>query len=384
MAAPLFGQTPTPEGTVITNMASVSFTDANGNTYTPVTASVAVTVGFTAGVDVTGSATVTPASPSTGNELGYTIGNTGNGTDQFSVAVSPAAGLSVTGYKIGATPYATLALLNTALDSTNVLAAANVVVTVVYDVAAAQGGATLALQLTATSVRTVTVNDPFSTNVMPPVAGSVTVVVVSATASRLPSNGTQYTASYTVTNTGNASTLFDLAGSVSSGTVTIVSVNGTAGSASTVTLAAGANASVSTVYTVADVAAGLTADVTLTSTKNGDVSVTANDLVTVTVIRAALTMAKVAFRADQTTVVAGTVLPGETIWYRITVTNSGTADAATISVTDALPAEVTYVSSAGDAAGWTLNEVTGTVTGDLTGTLATTAARFFWIRVTVK
>ena len=32
-------QGPTPEGTVITNTATASFTDANGNTYTDVTAS---------------------------------------------------------------------------------------------------------------------------------------------------------------------------------------------------------------------------------------------------------------------------------------------------------------------------------------------------------
>ncbi|HLG05379.1 MAG TPA: hypothetical protein VI383_04445, partial [Gemmatimonadales bacterium] len=55
----------TPEGTVITNTATVSFTDANGNSYTPVSASVNVTVAFQAGIDLTGSASVAPASPST-------------------------------------------------------------------------------------------------------------------------------------------------------------------------------------------------------------------------------------------------------------------------------------------------------------------------------
>ena len=56
----------TPENTIITNMATVSWTDANSNPYTPVNASVDVTVGFQAGVDaIARAAVVTPASPST-------------------------------------------------------------------------------------------------------------------------------------------------------------------------------------------------------------------------------------------------------------------------------------------------------------------------------
>ena len=64
MAAPqLYAQSPTPEGTVITNTTTVSFTDANGNTYSAVNASVSVTGGFVAGVNVSGAASATPASP---------------------------------------------------------------------------------------------------------------------------------------------------------------------------------------------------------------------------------------------------------------------------------------------------------------------------------
>src|SRR3981189_3022720 len=63
------GAQATPEGTVITNTASASWTDANNNTYTAVTANVSVTVGFTAGVTTTSPAIVTPTSPSTGNTL---------------------------------------------------------------------------------------------------------------------------------------------------------------------------------------------------------------------------------------------------------------------------------------------------------------------------
>src|SRR2546430_15436763 len=85
-ASALHAQSPTPENTVITNTATVSFTDANGNTYTNVSASVNVTVGFVAGIDVAGAAAATPASPSTNNVLTFTIQNIGNGTDHAQVA----------------------------------------------------------------------------------------------------------------------------------------------------------------------------------------------------------------------------------------------------------------------------------------------------------
>src|SRR5690348_3357675 len=115
LAAPtLRAQSPTPEGTVITNTATVSFTDANGNTYSAVNASVSVTVGFVAGVDVAGAASVTPASPSSNNSLTFTIQNMGNGTDHVQVAenISVASVISVTSYVFNATSYASIAALN--------------------------------------------------------------------------------------------------------------------------------------------------------------------------------------------------------------------------------------------------------------------------------
>src|SRR5205823_13461927 len=84
-ASTLCAQSPTPEGTVITNTASVSFTDANGNAYSAVTPSVSVTVVFVAGVDVAGAASATPASPSIANTLTFTIQNIGHGTDNARV-----------------------------------------------------------------------------------------------------------------------------------------------------------------------------------------------------------------------------------------------------------------------------------------------------------
>jgi uncharacterized repeat protein (TIGR01451 family) len=383
------GAQATPEGTVVTNTATASYTDANGNTYTAATASVSVTVGFLAGVDVTGAATVSPASPSTGNTASFTIENTGNGTDTVgTVNVTAAAGLTITGYGIGASSYANLAALQSALNVLGIASAGTVVVTVTYDVATAQGGATLPLTLTATSIRTPATSDAFITNVTPATNRGVVTTPDAATLDRLPSNATSYTYAFSVQNTGNASDIFNLVASTPGTFIALVSTNGTAGSSSTVTIAAGATATVNVVYTVANVAAGSTEALTLTATSQNDALATNPGDVTVRVVKAALGMTKVAYRDNQTTVVNSTtdrVLPGEYIQYRITVSNSGLADASSVSITDALPAAVTYQSAAGDVgADWSISESLGTVTATLTPALASAGSRFIWIRVRVK
>ena len=165
----LRAQSPTPEGTVITNTASVSFTDANGNTYSAVTASVSVTVGFVAGVDVAGAASATPASPSSANTLTFTIQNIGNGTDKVQVAEAISVGgvITVTSYVYNATTYATLAALNTALSGANITQGSTITVQVKYDVAANKGGVATNYTLTGTSVRDNAVTDNQVTTITP-------------------------------------------------------------------------------------------------------------------------------------------------------------------------------------------------------------------------
>jgi uncharacterized repeat protein (TIGR01451 family) len=388
LALPAHAQGPTPEGTVITNTATASWTDANGNTYTPATASVSVTVGFLAGPDASSPTTVTPASPSTGNEIAFVITNGGNGTDQFSTSWTAGAGVTLTGYRIGSTTYATLAELNTALAATNVGAGSGITVTVVYTVAPGQGGQTIPVTLTATSARTPTASDATTTNVVPVVTAGVNVTPDGATVQRLPSNGTDYTQVFTVTNTGNASDTFTLVGSNGAGTVTtILGITGTGVSGGQVTIASGASVVVTVTYSVGSVAAGSTEQITLTATSSTDGGISDAGDVTVTVIRAALSVTKEAFRDNQTTAINNTtdrVLPGEYIQYRITVTNSGAAAASSVSIEDVLPSDVEYVSASGDAAGWTIGEAAGTVIASLTGTLAAGATRHVWIRVRVR
>ncbi|HEU4454128.1 MAG TPA: hypothetical protein VFR81_13755 [Longimicrobium sp.] len=386
LVSPARAQTPTSEGTVITNTATASYTDANGNTYTDATASVSVTVGFLAGPDASSPVSVTPGAPSTGNELGFTVTNTGNGVDSVSTSFTAGSGVTVTGYKVGAQTFTTLGELNTHLAGLAIPAGSSITVTVVYTVAPGQGGNTIPVSMTATSRRTPATSDASTTNVVPTVTGGVSVTPDGGTFQRLPSNATTYSQVFTVENTGNRSDTYTLAASAGTGAaVTIVSVDGTAGTAGSVTVAPGASATVTVVYTVADVAAGTADQVRLSATSGNDSGTDDDGYIDVQVVKASVTMTKEAFRDNQTTAIGGSdrVLPGEYIQYRITVTNGGGAQASDVEVSDALPAQVTYVSTSSDAAGWTIAESSGTVTGEL-ASLAAGASRYFWIRVRIR
>jgi len=379
----------TPEGTVITNTATVSFTDANGNSYTPVSASVNVTVAFQAGIDLTGSASVAPASPSTADTLAFTYHNIGNGNDSLRVTenISVAGVITVTGYRVNTTTYVTLADLNTALSGILVAQDGTLLVKVIYDVAAGKGGVATVYTLTGFSRRDGSATDAQATTVTPGLTAGVAVTPDNGqNLTHLPSNGTNYTFTFAVQNAGNGPDDFNLVASHPGSAIGIVSVNGEAGSSASISgVAAGASQNVDVVYSVLDVAAGTRDTLVLTATSVADNGVSNAGSADLTVIRAAAAITKVAYRDDQTTAIgAGTVVPGEYIQYKVTVTNTGTAPASSVQVTNAVPAEVNYVSAAGDAAGWTIGFSSGTVTADLGGTLATSASRFIWIRVQVK
>ena len=247
-----------------------------------------------------------------------------------------------------------------------------------------------------TNVATVTNSgggDNDLTNNVASVTSPVTVRLVAttpdgATVSRLPSNGTPYSAIFTVTNVGSVSDSYTLSASATpAGIVSVVSVNGVNGTTGTTSsLAAGAASTVTVVYTVATGAAtGAAATLSLTATSASLSPSDAGDL-TVTVIRAGLTMTKGLYRDDQTTVVTGgsVVKPGEYVQYKITVSSSGGAPANSVSVSDVLPAVVTYNGATPDAAGWTIANAAGTVTASLSGTMAAGTSRYFWIRVRVN
>jgi uncharacterized repeat protein (TIGR01451 family) len=381
----------TPEGTVIRNIATVTFTDANNNAYNPVADTVDVTVGFAAGLNVTGAVSVTPASPSTGNVLTFTIGNIGNGVDTVSVGETISVGtvITVTGYQINGvgTVYASVALLNAALATVQIAQGASITVDVIYDVPAGQGGNTTDYTLTATSVRNPATSDAATTTINPAQSFGVAVTPDGGqNLQQLPSNGTQYTFQFTVENTGNGAETFDLAATNPGTAITIVSVNGTAGTTSTVAIAAAGTATVDVIYTIGNVAAGTVDTLFLAATSQASPATTDDGFADLTVIRPALTIVKEAFADDQVTPIAGTVLPGDFIQYHITVTNTGTAAAASVVVTDDLQvADVTFQSSQNVGGAWTsIAFASPTVTATLNGSLAASSSAEFWIRVQVN
>jgi uncharacterized repeat protein (TIGR01451 family) len=379
-ALPTRAQLPTPEGTVITNVATVNYTDANGNAYTPVTASVSVTIGFVPGIDVVQPSPLTSTTGSTGNQAVFTITNNGNGTDQFAVSPPVVTGVVVTGYIAGGVTYPTIEALNAALAGTNVASGGSLTVTVVYSVPADLGGTTQNITLTANSVRATSTTDNGGTTVTVPLSEAVTVTPDGATVNQVPTASNSYTFAYTVTNTGNAQTTYNLALTASDASV----LPSYSLSQNSVTLAVGQSATITATYTVGNVAAGASSNLVLTATSSVQSASDAGSL-TVSLIKPSLSMAKQAFRADGATLIGASdkVVPGETVVYKVSVTNNGTSVANNVVITDALPAGVTYVNASGDAAGWT---ITGgaNLSATLSGSLAVGSTRYITVTVTIK
>ncbi len=379
----------TPEGTVITNTATATYTDANGNAYAPVSGSVSVTVGFKAGVTVTAN-TPSPsaASPSTADTMTFTVANVGNGTDSMTISdgISVAGVITVTGYRYGATTYASLAALNGALASVGIAQGGSIVIKVVFDVASGKGGVTTVYTLTSTSRRSPATSANASSTLTP-----ITVYGVAVTpdggqnVQRLPGNGYSFT--FAVQNNGNGNDNLDvIATSPGSPVITVVSVNGVAGDSARISLGASASQNIVVVYNVANVAGGSTDTLTLLGRSVGQPATTDPGFMDLTVIKPNLTLTKAAYLDDGVTPVASGVAPGQVIRYRFTITNGGATSASTVQVTDALPAQVTYVSTS-SSTGWTVVVVGQNVTANYTGTggvLAASASATFELRVSIN
>ena len=378
----------TPEGTVITNMATVTWTDANANLYSPVSSSVSVTLAFQAGIDVIAGAAVTPASPSTADTLMFQAANIGNGTDSVTVSESISVGgiITVTGYRTGATTYATLADLNVALSGTPMAQGATITIQVIYDVAPGQGGGSTAYTMTATSRRDGAMSDADLITISPLATIAVAVTPDGGqTLQQLASNGTNYTFSFNVANNSNKPEDFDLLASNPGVAMTVVSVNGVAGDSTRIgPLASGATQGIDIVYAVADVAAGTADTLVLRARSVTDAAVSDTGFADLTVIRPSLTLTAQAYRDDQTTLLGSgdVAIPGEFIQYQITVINNGDAIADSVQTADTLRSQLSYDSNSDPNGDWSITQNAGTVTSDLAGSLAAGGGTaFFWIRV---
>jgi len=201
--------------------------------------------------------------------------------------------------------------------------------------------------------------------VSPALAQTVFGVAVSphnTAANRLPSNGTTYTVTFTVTDTSTALSpvIYDLLTTQRPGSVlTTVSITGTGvtqGSnpdSAQLTLLPGGATVATVTYSVGDVTAG-SID-TLVFLARAVLSPTTSDSakLVVTVIRPRVTVVK-------SVKPGGTAPPGTDLTYTVTLTNTGTEDAESVVHIDSVPAQL----------GFKVGSVSTTLPGGITGTVA--------------
>ncbi len=98
----------------------------------------------------------------------------------------------------------------------------------------------------------------------------------------------------------------------------------------------------------------------------------------------AMTLSKTLLSPVTSPATTAAIVPGQNAVYRFTVTNTGTADARTVVITDPLPAGLSYIaSSAASADPWTCTGTT-TVTCTLHGTLPATTGNVSTLDITVN
>jgi uncharacterized repeat protein (TIGR01451 family) len=159
----------------------------------------------------------------------------------------------------------------------------------------------------------------------------------------LPTNGTNYTAQFTVSNTGNKTDDFDLLTSTSpGGAITVVSITGldiTQGanpdSARIGNLAASDSRVVTVTYSVGQVPLGTIDTLIFLARPVSSPTQTDEGRLVFTVIRPNLTIAK---SVNPT----GTPPPGTDLTYTLLITNTGSGSAESVVDVDSLPAEVQF------------------------------------------
>jgi uncharacterized repeat protein (TIGR01451 family) len=163
------------------------------------------------------------------------------------------------------------------------------------------------------------------------------------TASRLPSNGTNYTVAFTVQNTGAVTDSCDLLITKQPGTVlTTVSIVGTGitqggnpDSARLSNLSAGGSVTATVTYAVGSAALGATDTLTFKARSITSPAHTDNGRMTVTVARPSLTVSKGVSPS-------GTQPLGTDLTYTTTVTNGGTSNANSVVLVDSLGSTVQF------------------------------------------
>ncbi|MDH3569746.1 MAG: DUF11 domain-containing protein, partial [Gemmatimonadota bacterium] len=189
--------------------------------------------------------------------------------------------------------------------------------------------------------------DAFDDKTKTIIAGGLTYGVVvtpdSTAVTQLPTNGTNYTTTFNVKNTGNTPDGFDLVATTTPGTaITVVSITGpgvtpggTPSMAERAALAPGDSVVVTVTYSVAAAGVGTVDQLVFTARSQGNAAVEDDGKLLLTVSGPRITISR-AVNPN------GTVPPGTDLTYTVTVTNSGSEDAVNVVAVDSLAAELEF------------------------------------------
>ena len=277
----------------------------------------------------------------TGYTQSFTVQNLSNVSDSYDLLTSARPGTALTITSITGTGVTQGSNPDSARLAA-IAANATATVTVHYSIGSGAVSPTDTLFFTARSVASPSYSATGRLTVT--VLGQgVAVAPHATTASQLPSNGTNYTVTFTVQNGGNSIDGYDLLTKKRPGTVlTTVTMAGTGvtqgsnpDSARLSNLAGGALDTVRVTYSVGNVAAGTTDTLSLTARSVTTPTISDSGRLTLTVVRPSLTMGK-------TVSPSGTLPPGTLLSYTHTVTNGGTSHAAGVALVDTLAPAVQF------------------------------------------
>ena len=271
----------------------------------------------------------------------FTVQNLSNVSDSYDLLTSarPGTALTITsitgtGVTQGANPDSAR-LANLAVNAT-------ATVTVHYSIGSGAGSPRDTLLFTARSVASpsTSANGRLTVTVL---GYGTSVAPHATTTSNLPSNGTNYTASFTVQNVGTGTASYDLLTKKRPGTVlATVKLAGTGvtqgtnpDSARLASLAGGALDTVTVTYSVGNVAAGTIDTLIFTARSVSTPATSDSGRLTLTVVRPSLTMGKAVSPS-------GSLAPGTVLSYTLTVTNGGTSNASGVALVDTLAAAVQF------------------------------------------
>jgi uncharacterized repeat protein (TIGR01451 family) len=315
-ALPSDSSASTAANTVIRNTVSVNYQDTASHAMPQVQATVDITVALVYATPTLSA----PADQSTnaGTAIGYTYTITSNANGPDTYVLTP----SVTAQSAGISGSTAAAPASVTLGATTIATAVTIA-----------GAGTTAITVP---------NDASSNASVNGIAGGTVVI-----------NGAVYTVASIVDNGGTVG-----------GTSTItVNGNGTASGLLPVGTIIGQQATFTMTVTPGTVTAAANQTITVTTTaKGGGAPVAASDVTVTTVNVATLGVTK-EVSADGNTWYSGVVppatlaiAPGASLYYRITVTNSGSSNATSVVITDPQPLYTTYTAgSARRATGAAVN-----------------------------